>query len=428
MKYSKDLQIIDASDVLVLGGGVSGVAAAVAAARHNLSVTVVEATGSVGGSMTHSTVSTLMGESTPGGIAYEIAQLLYAPDAGTAIDPEFAKTALQQLLEDNHVKLYLETTVVDTIVDNHSIQVVAVQTKTGVKAMQAETYIDATGDGYVAFSAHCPYEYGRPEDGLVQPVSVMFHVIGVDPNTKVHCRHEEDDFMLPNGKKYLQQCEESEKNGELPPCVSIVRLYPSIEKGEYLINASQLGNVNTLEESDLTKASLILRHQVKTITDFLRTYVPGFSNVKAILSSDWVGVRESRRFLGQYVLKAEDIIDGSVFDDVVVHGAKFPIDIHNPKGGGQAERKGIPVQGQKYDIPMRCLQQNEIDNLILCGRNISGTHRAHASYRVMMIVMGIGQAAASMAVVRHITKQPIQKLDYKKVQAILEKDGCKLRG
>ena len=250
----------------------------------------------------------------------------------------------------------------------------------------------------------------------------MYHIAGADKESTIRCTHEEDDFITTKGTSYLKECKMAEAKGILPKDVSIVRLYPGKNKGEYLVNATQKGKVNTLDVNQLTDAAIELRRQIGKINEFIREFVPGFENIYTLRSADVIGVRESRRVNGLYKLTAEDIISGKRFDDVVVHNASFPIDIHNPEGGGQAETDSIPVQVQPYDIPMRCLQPVGIDNLILCGRCISGTHRAHASYRVMRIAMATGQAAGVMAYVMI----KYGRIDYGQVRRILLQDGIDL--
>jgi hypothetical protein len=427
MRYEKDLPVAGEWDLLVCGAGPSGIAAAVSAARQGLNTVVLERYGMVGGCMTAGNVTTLMGNATPGGIWREVMSLVEAPDHGTAIDPEAAKSRLLDFLLGSGAHLYLQTPVIDAIVSAGSINGVAAATLRGPVVFKAKRVIDATGDGYVAAAAGAEVMMGRDEDGLVQPVSLMYHIEGVDSGVSIACRHEEDDTVLSNGKRYLALCEEAARKGELPPHVTIVRLYPCLREGEYLVNATQEGRVNTLEHGELVRAELELRRQIEKVNAFLKKEVPGFSRIRTRVSCAAIGVRESRRIKGRYELSAEDILEGRSFDDVVVHQANFPIDIHNPTGGGQAEREGIPFQARDYDIPLRCLQPLGIDNLILCGRNISGSHRAHASYRVMCITMAIGQAAAMIAKASLNQKTPVSAVNVAEVQRLLEQTGCKLR-
>ena len=147
----------------------------------------------------------------------------------------------------------------------------------------------------------------------------------------------------------------------------------------------------------LYDAELELRRQIVILQKFFRENLPGYENCKVVSSACTTGIRESRRIMGEYVITGEECAAGKRFDDVIVHKADFLVDIHNPAGSGQADKKiqyCIP-----YDLPYRCFVPRKIDGLLTAGRCISGTHRAHASYRVMSICMAMGEAvgvAASM--------------------------------
>ncbi len=426
MKYSIDVGVYDSADVIVAGAGPAGIAATVTLAREGFDVLLVERSGVVGGAMVLSDVTTYMGEVAPGTISDEIASLIKSPDTGTAVDKDRANSVLKNFLVENGVRLLLQVPIIDVIVKNDKIKEIVALLPDGPALLKANYFIDSTGDGYLAYRASCPFSYGRDEDGLVQPVSMMFHLSGVDPDCILHCRHEEDDFALPDGSSYLEKTKECEKSGELPQNVSIVRLYPSVEKGTYLVNATQICGVNTLDAKSLSDASIELEKQKDQVVAFLRKNVPGFEHAYVLSSAQNVGVRESRRFKGMYTLTADDIIKSRTFKDAVVHGASFPIDIHNPNGGGQAESDGLPVQIQSYDIPLGCLQPVKIENLCLSGRNISGTHRAHASYRVMRISSAIGQASGAIVACALRDKCPIQKVDAISVRSMLIKEGVEL--
>ena len=156
----------------------------------------------------------------------------------------------------------------------------------------------------------------------------------------------------------------------------------------------------------------------------LRKYAPGFANCRLRSTATALGVRESRRFVGEYVLSDQDVEKGARFPDVVVHRAWFLIDIHNPAGGGQAERHSQPAT--PYDIPYRSLVPLQADGLLLSGRNISGTHRAHASYRVMGVALATGQAAGVAAALSARQGVTPRQLDYHLVQQALAEYGARL--
>lgn len=426
MKYSREVPLHSEWDVIVCGAGPSGLAAAVTAARLGLRVMLLERYGSVGGCLTLGNVSTIMGSVAPGTIRDEIAGMLRSRDASTGIDCDEAKGALIEWLAKEHVTFRLQTPVVDALTQNGTIQGVYVLTQQGIVLMRGKVVIDATGDGFVSAMAGAQVMVGRDGDGLVQPSSLMYTIDGVDPDCTLVCNHEEHYTTFPDGREYLALCHQAARDGRLPPNVSIVRLYATGVPGERLVNATQANGVCVLNDGDAERAEIELRRQMKQVNNFLRTEVPGFAHIRQRASASTLGVRESRRIAGRYLLKAEDLISGRRFDDAVVHAANFSIDIHNPSGGGQAETEGCPHQAQPYDIPMRALQPLEVENLILCGRCISGSHRAHASYRVMNIAMAIGQAAGTMAAVSVQGSIPVSELKADTVQAKLLEQGCRI--
>ena len=427
MKYTKEISLHSRWDVIVCGAGPAGIAAAVTASRLGMKVMLLERYGVVGGCLTLGNVATVMGGVAPGTIRDEIASLLSSPNGETGIDCESAKGILTDLLAGEKVEFRLQCPVVDAYVVDGEIRGVFALTQQGVVLMEAKRVIDATGDGYAAAMAGCEVMTGRDGDGLVQPSSLMYIIEGMDEESTLVCRHEEDDTVFPDGRRYLAMCERAAAEGRLPANVTIVRLYKTGRKGERLVNATQMNRVTILADGDAERSEIELRRQMEMVNRFLREEVPGCENVRVRISASTLGVRESRRIRGRYLLEAEDLIAGRVFEDAVVHRADFCIDIHNPTGGGQAETGGQPYRTQPYDIPMRALQPLHVDNLVLSGRSISGSHRAHASYRVMNIAMAIGQASGTMAAVSVRDGCRISELDYRAVQRSLEEQGCRLR-
>jgi hypothetical protein len=151
--------------------------------------------------------------------------------------------------------------------------------------------------------------------------------------------------------------------------------------------------------------------------------VPGFEESYVVQSGVQVGVRETRRIRGRYVLTADDVLSARAFDDAIARST-YPMDIHNPKGSGTLLRR-VP-EGKAYDIPLRCLLPLAVDNLLVAGRAISGTHEAHSSYRVMPVCMATGQAAgvtAALAARAGVTPSALAPAD---VQSVLREQGALL--
>jgi hypothetical protein len=176
----------------------------------------------------------------------------------------------------------------------------------------------------------------------------------------------------------------------------------------------------------LTKAEFEGRKQAYTILEFLKKHGPGYENAYITSMPAVVGIRETRRFLGVEYLDRKDLVTGRKWPDAVVWGAKFVIDIHNPDGTGQAEgreggvHQGAAEQVQPYDIPYGCLVPREIDGLLLTGRCISGSHAAHASYRVQRIMLAVGAAsgaAAAVAIKQKVKPRDINVADVQKILA-----------
>ena len=423
MEYTKQIETIGNFDVVIAGGGPGGIGAAIAAADMGMKVIIIERAGVLGGNLTIGHVSPISGGHTKNSMAAFINKLL-SPENGADCDFEEAKIKLTVLAEEKGICVYLNSSVCDVIKNGDSIESVIISTQFGLKNIKGKMFVDATGDAVLSYLAGEKIEYGR-EDGLVQPMSIMFTISNIDPEQRLTCYHENHTTQLKKGE-YLQMCRDACASGELPPEINIIRLYPGTNKSERVVNATQINRYNPLDPIDYTKAQTELRKQMKMVVDFLKNNVEGFENIKIKDSSDIVGIRESRRVMGQYVLDAQDLIEGKAFEDVIVHDADFPIDIHNPNGAGQAESDTVPMLTGKYDIPYRCIVPLVNNNLFTAGRCISGTHRAHASYRVMNIAVNLGEAAGTAAALCLKTGENNKTLNYKEIQTALGAKGIDL--
>ena len=422
-------------DVIVAGGGPAGIAAAVSAARLGAKTALIERYGILGGMLTSGHVQPILGRAQGRTMYDEIVELLTkghedAPKMVTrngaeiGFDLEEAKFRLLKLCVDNGVYVYLQTVVADVLKEENRITGVKVCTPMGLTELHAKVVVDSTGDGFVAALAGAPFEIGRPSDRKCQPVTLEFTVDNVDESIGITAWGGSDPVTLPDGTKYSDACKAANARGELPENVTIVRLHRTANPGERNVNATQVNGRDSLTVEGIVESELLLRQQVQPIMDFLRKTAPGFANARVKSSASTLGVRETRRFVGEYVISDTDVEVGARFEDVVVHKAWFLIDIHNPAGGGQAEKRSQPAT--PYDIPYRSLVPLKIDGLLLSGRNISGTHRAHASYRVMGVALATGQAAGMAAALSAQEGCAPRALDYRKVQEALTNYGARL--
>lgn len=415
-------------DVVIVGGGPSGIAAALSASALHASVLIIERAGTVGGNLTLGHVAPLMGDYGKNTMADRI-NLLLKPGRSPELvhDFEDAKQKLMLLLAQSGVTVWLNSALSAVQCENGLIEKLVFSTQNGLCAVSGKIYIDATGDGVLSYLAGEEVAVGR-EDGLCQPTSIMFTICGIREGKQIICKHEEMDTPLPCGIGYLQLCRDAQKSGELPENVNIVRLYDSVIADEQMVNATQANGYNTLDLNGYTAAAVDLRQQMEKIVAFLRNHIEGYENIRIKDSSDVVGVRESRRVMGHYLLTAEDLIAGKKFPDVVVHNANFPIDIHNPSGAGQSENDGLPQTALPYDIPYRVFLPKHTKNLLVTGRCISGTHRAHASYRVMNICLNMGEAVGIAAALSAADNIFPADLSAEKIQQILTDSGIDLFG
>lgn len=422
-------------DVLVIGGGPAGIGAAVAAARGGAKTAVLERSGLIGGMLTAGQVQPILGAVAPGTIYDEVVALLDkghedVPKLATRngkevhVDVEEAKERLLRLVHESGADIYLQTPVIDVIKEGSRAVGVIAGSSLGPCEFRGKVLIDASGDGFAAARAGAEFEIGRESDGRCQPATIEFIVDSLDEERALFCYGGSDPVTLPNGKKYSELCKEASARGELPENVTIVRLHKTFYPGERNVNATQANGFDVFSPKDVVAAELLLRGQIDKVVAFLRKNVPGYENCRVKSSAAALGVRETRRITGLDRVRDIDVETGTRREDVVVHRAWFLIDIHNPAGGGQAEKHSQPAI--PYDIPYGALVPSTVNGMLLAGRCISGTHRAHASYRVMAICLATGQAAGTAAAlcVKH-DKLP-KDLDFHLVQESLQAQGAVL--
>jgi FAD dependent oxidoreductase len=443
------------TDVLVVGGGPAGIGAAIGAAEAGARAILAERYGFLGGNATAALVMPLMSFHTqraeferegalrlfptdhgPGEpvVAGVLARLLarlvqtggaIAPSRDTGytvpFDPELFKLTALQLLEDAGVSFLFHAFASGVLADG-AMRGVIFETKSGPIVIRARIVVDGTGDGDIAAAAGTPYEIGRDEDGLVQPMTLMFRMVEFDQEGFAgYVREHPDQWRGVHGLwDLIRQASEA---GELDLPREDMLFFGTPHEREVSVNSTRVTQVRGTDVFDWTRAEAESRRQLRQIAAFLRRHVPGFEQAYVAQSGVHAGVRETRRISGDYRLTAEDVLSARSFEDVVARGS-YPIDIHNPKGSGTVLKR-VP-EGEAYDIPLRCLLPQGVDDLLVAGRCISGTHEAHSSYRVMPIVMATGQAAgvcAALAAKGGLTPRTVPIGD---VQAELIRQGANL--
>ncbi len=402
--------IVAEYDVIVVGGGPAGFAAAVCAAREGAKTCIIEQCGGIGGVATSGLMSHWTGN-TQGGFYEEILQRsAEKPELRQTIHPEKLHGVMLEMLLEAGVEVRLYTFAVAPVMDENKIIGVVIESKSGRQALMGKVVIDASGDGDIAARSGAEYQLGREGDGVMQPMTLMFKVGGVDYDRAIFPGSFESLVDVPAGEI------QSLARANLPAPAGHVLLYKSTLPGVVTCNMTNVINVDGTKSEDLTKAQLTCRKQIPLIIDFLRKYAPGYENCYLHSAAAQIGVRETRHFKGLYTLTEDDIMEAKVFPDWVVTRAHFNFDIHNTKGAGLDENgcQHKFSQPKGYTIPYGCFVPEKVDGLLFAGRIISGTHKAHSNFRVMPICANMGQSvgvAAAIAVKRGIAVRDVPVAD-----------------
>ena len=430
LEPARTLPVVGNCEVLVAGAGPAGIGAALGAARCGASVILLEAANCVGGMATAGMMSHWC-DGTESPLLDEIFERtnsspLLPPAAGERTAPwatahEAQKTAVQELLLEAGVTLQYHTRIAGAVVEDNTVKGVITESKSGREVILAHTVIDATGDGDVAAAAGAEFVLGRPEDHGCQPVTLMFRIGGVDHSRAIFPGSFESLVDVPKGEIQALGHE------HLPFPAGHVLLYPAPLPGEVCVNMTNVTGVNATDVRELTRAELTCREQMVKIVQFLREFAPGYENCYAVTSAANVGVRETRHFKALYQLNETDIVEARTFDDWIATRNHFNFDIHNVKGPGldaNGAQHKFRSRG-KYTIPYRSCVPEKLDGLLLSGRNIDGTHKAHSNFRVMPICLNIGQGTGVAAALAARNNIPARAVDVKAVQAELMKMGIR---
>ena len=441
-------------DVLVVGGGNAGCAAAIAAARHGARTLLVERYGFLGGTATAAMVGPWMTfhsgkERIVGGIAQEIVERLMREGASpghvrdasdyvatiTPFDPEIHKALLFAMMREAGVRLLLHAYFLTATLDDSSVTGGTFATVGGTRTYRGTVVIDATADALVAESAGVPTQQGD-ERGRVQPATLIFRLSHVDLAELARYVRENPEQMrssLPVEERTPENLtavaglyalwQRAREDGLVDVPRELVSFFITPYPDEVTVNMTRVVDVDPLDPDDLTRAEVESRLQAMQLFDFFRARVPGFANARVAGTGTQVGIRESRRIVGRYTLTRDDVLRAAKFDDAVARSA-YPIDLHNPAGSGTTTQRLAP--GECYEIPYRCLVPCNREQLLVAGRCISTTHEALASTRLTPTVMTLGQAAGTAAAVACARGLRAGDIDGGELRAQLVADGVLL--
>jgi hypothetical protein len=416
------MKLFGSYDVVVVGAGASGTVASIRAAREGARVLLLEGSGVLGGLVTGGRLTKPTGLINAGifqelidrcaalkGADPTVRESYWGRYTG-AFDAETMQRVIIELVEEAGIEILLRAQVTDVIKEDNRLSGLIIMTKSGAQLVLAKTFIDASGDGDVAALAGAEVMVGRPSDGLVQPITSYFRLLNVDvPALIADAKSDTDDLWElvapanagPRNDDYVmavlltgftKRIERAKANGfDWIVPKNHITMKTGLIPGEISVNVTRFHG-SGLDERVLSRAEIEIRKQAYCAFDFLKRYVGGFENSIFLEVAPKLGIRETRRVLGRYLLTEADVRGQARFDDAIGL-CNSPVDVHEP-GGDRAIMDNV---GEGYGIPFRCLIPEGIEGLLVAGRCISVDEIAFGSTRNVPACAMTGEAAAIAA-------------------------------
>jgi len=432
-------------DVIVAGGGPSGVGAGIAAARNGAKVLIIERYGFLGGMATVASVPAFCpftdGEKTViKGIGLEVLEELKKQSFANPfsdkkelirrqydwvpIDQEILKRVLDDVVLESGCRILFHTLVTDVKVSDCIVNTITIEDKSGKHEISCKNLIDCTGDADLVVRAGGETEYGD-EKGLVQAVTLCFRIANIDVDKFMKYAKEEEE--TGNLSKAVAR---AKANGEFQFNEKQVCGFSLQNEGMAGLNFGHVYEVNPLKSEDLTRAEVESRRQIPTMMAFLKKYVPGLENAVLASSGPSIGIRETRRIVGEYRLSRQDYFEKSVFNDTIARFA-YPIDVHASSLQDIAHTNDKDQyitskykDGESYGIPYRALLPKGLKNVIVAGRPLSSDRAMHGSFRVMPACFATGQAAGTAAAICSKENIELREINIKNLQKVLVEQGA----
>jgi len=408
----REVPVISETDVIVCGGGPAGIAAAISAARTGAQTTLIEYHGCLGGVWTAGLLSNIIDYKNKLGIMKELVDRLGKSDAqysAKVYDAELMKLTLDHMCVEAGVEVRLYTRVVAAYKGSRNkLEYLLTESFSGREAWKAKVFIDTTGNGDLAAYAGCGFDYGQPETGKTQPMSLMAILVGLDEKALV-----EEGLMGAKGgttEPSKRKFHDEILRGGINASYTMPTMF-AIRPGMVAVMANHQYGVSALDAGQISKATIEGRKEVNRIVDGLRSLGGIWKDVRIATTGAQIGIREGRRIHGLYTLTGDDLVKGARFDDAVCR-ATFSVDVHSleKNSGGGYGTHGI--KAQPYDIPLRSLIAKDVNGLMMAGRCLSGDFFAHASYRVTGNAVATGEAAGMVAAQAALENKLPQQITY----------------
>ncbi len=441
----RQIPLNDTYDVIVIGGGPAGCTAAASAAREGAKTLLIEATGSLGGMGTSGLVPAWCPFSDKEKIIYRgMAETVFERSKAASphvrptdmdwvpIDPEALKRIYDDLMEEYGVTVLFNTFLCDVDAQEGAVCAVVVSNKSGLSAYSAKTYVDGSGDGDLAVLAGARYEFGE-NGGEPMPSSLCFSLANVD----FYAYQYHPKYGLMNGGIHANNPKSFAHllpgDDRFPDIVDTHLCNNIIGPGTVGFNAGHLFSLDSTDPQSVSAAMIRGRRIAKQYRDALAVYFPeAFGNAYLVSTAPVMGIRESRRIVGDYMLTVDDYLSRATFEDEICRNSYY-LDIHYTQeelrqhAAGKiddAARCAHYGAGESHGIPYRSLLPAGVQNVIVAGRSISCDKRIQGSVRVMPVCLAMGEAAGMAAAFAASGDHDVHRVDVRKLRARLREMGA----
>ncbi len=427
-------------EVVVCGGGMTGFAAAVTAARQGKKTILIEKTGCLGGVATSSAVTSLLGgmdyedgnfRFVTGGLFKELYYKLREKDECVDIykinrnrsphawysglseaiiyNNEAMKRLLDNLTVESGCDLLYFSQFIDIKCEGNRIKYILIANKDGITSITGNVFVDCTGDADLAFRAGCTIVKGRTEDNLMMPATLIMDLENVDTETLLTYIEENDSPRFREEIKKLREA--GEWNFPIEIYISFLLNRP----GSHMVNSIRQVGIDGTDAKSLTRGMIEGRRDNKKLFEIVKNNFPGYKDSVISSMAETIGIRETRRIVGEYMLTLDDLLEGKDFDDIICISS-YCFDVPDPKRPSYQPLEGKQIKKKYAEVPYRCMLPDKLDNLIVAGRSISVERIVMGPLRVMGPCIGMGQAAGMAAVISSIENISLRDVDVSQLQ------------
>ena len=455
IEFERTIPLLDPYEVIICGGGPSGIPAALTAGRQGMKTLLIEATGQLGGVGTSAGVSHLLASRTNdnqvcvAGIFKEITEELAArggainPDNittqdkynphgwtgkisnltyGVPFDPIQMAIFLDEKMLETGVDILYFTGVVDVVREENPAQRIShviIFNKSGLQAVPGKVFVDATGDADVAARSGCEFVKGQAKDGLMTPASLVFHVDKVDQEAMSGYIHGTDE------NRFRKLIEELRGKGEWDFPYEIFITVQLTEEGTLMVNTTRICDVDGTDGRSVSHGMMRGRSEVHKLLMLMKRHFPGFENARIKLVAPVLGVRETRRIVGDFVMTVEDLVEGRDFEDTIGFSG-YGWDLPDPRKPSHQPLHGLERKRNYTPIPFRVMVPRPLKNIICPGRAISVERHVLGPLREQGACYAMGHAAGVAAAMVAKNGGSFAEIDTEALREELRQENAKV--